>query len=88
MAIKNQRQRRNSANRFNRVIKTGPFNKEGAPVIDYKCIDHLKEYISETGHIIPGRLKHTSTSDQRKLTKAIKYARFLALLPYTDRHKI
>jgi len=53
----------------------------------YKDIDVLKQFITETGKIIPARVSGVSASNQRKVTKYIKIARFLALLPYTDSHK-
>ena len=53
----------------------------------YKNIDLLKRHITETGKIIPARVSNISASEQRNLTKAIKIARFLALLPYTDSHR-
>ena len=54
---------------------------------NYKNVDLLKRYMTETGKIIPARVSNISTADQRKLTKSIKIARFLALLPYTDSHR-
>ena len=55
--------------------------------INYKNIDLLKRYITETGKIVPGRVSGVTSSKQRKITRAIKVARYMALLPYTDSHK-
>ena len=55
--------------------------------INYKNIDLLKRYIAETGKIVPGRVSGVTSSQQRKITKEIKVARYMALLPYTDSHK-
>lgn len=55
-------------------------------LINYKNINLLKRYITETGKIIPGRVSGVTSSQQRKITKAIKVARYMALLPYTDSH--
>lgn len=68
--------------RNKKPFTTGAITKK----IDYKEIDTIKHYISETGHIFPGRLTGTSARYQRGLAKAIKLARYLALLPYTDQH--
>lgn len=61
------------------------FSAEQFAEIDYKDVGLLKDYISETGKIIPARVTGTSAKFQRMLTTAIKRARFLALIPYTDR---
>ncbi|RMG57539.1 MAG: 30S ribosomal protein S18 [Gammaproteobacteria bacterium] len=62
------------------------FTAEGVDQIDYKDLATLKSYITETGKIVPSRITGTSAKYQRQLATAIKRARFLALLPYTDRH--
>ncbi|GAB6034311.1 30S ribosomal protein S18 [Galenea microaerophila] len=63
------------------------FTAEGVTEIDYKDLDTLRSYITETGKIVPSRITGTSAKYQRQLATAIKRARFLALLPYTDQHK-
>lgn len=70
-----------------RKRKTCRFKKEGIKVIDYKDINTLRSYISETGKIVPSRITGTSARYQRQLSAAIKRARYLALLPYCDRHR-
>ena len=62
------------------------FKAENFTEIDYKDADLLKSYINETGKIIPSRITGTSARFQRMLAVAIKRARFLALIPYTDQH--
>ena len=62
------------------------FTAEKIEWIDYKDVDLLKEFITDTGKIIPARLTGTKARFQRQLQDAIKRARFLALLPYTDTH--
>lgn len=66
--------------------RTCRFTIEGVQEIDYKDLDTLKAYVSEVGKIVPGRISGTSAFYQRQLTTAIKRARFLALLPYSDQH--
>jgi len=63
------------------------FSGEGSNEIDYKDINLLKNYISETGKIVPSRITGTQTRFQRRLAKAIKRARFIALLPFCDSHQ-
>jgi small subunit ribosomal protein S18 len=62
------------------------FTAAGTEEIDYKD-PILKSYVSDTGQIVPSRITGTSAKYQRQLAKAIKLARFLALLPYCDAHK-
>jgi small subunit ribosomal protein S18 len=62
------------------------FTAEGIKEIDYKDIALLKGFITETGKIVPSRITGTHAIFQRMLAQAIKRARFLALLPYTDNH--
>ena len=62
------------------------FTAEKVEWIDYKAIDVLKDFVNENGKIIPARITGTSSGYQRQLSAAIKRARFLALLPYTDLH--
>ena len=72
--------------RFFRRKKFCRFTAEGVEEIDYKDIATLKSYITETGKIVPSRITGTKARYQRQLSKAIKRARYLALLPYCDRH--
>jgi small subunit ribosomal protein S18 len=72
--------------RFSRKRKYCRFTALGIDEIDYKDIDTLKNYISETGKIIASRNTGTKEKYQRQLATAVKRARFLALLPYTDQH--
>ncbi|MBU2570432.1 30S ribosomal protein S18 [Methylotuvimicrobium sp. KM2] len=67
--------------------KLSRFSTDGSNEIDYKDIDTLSEYITETGKIVPSRITGTSAKHQRQLSAAIKRARFIALLPYCDAHK-
>ena len=67
---------------FFRRKKTCPFTGENAQKIDWKNADMLKRYISERGKIMPSRITAVSPKKQRELSKAIKRARFMALLPY------
>jgi len=63
------------------------FTAEKVELIDYKDVEVLKEYIQENAKIMPARLTGTKAGYQRQLSAAIKRARFLALLPYTDNHQ-
>ena len=60
---------------------------EGITEVDYKDLELLKGYVSESGKIVPARITGTKAKYQRQLTRAVKVARYLALLPYTDSHQ-
>jgi small subunit ribosomal protein S18 len=62
------------------------FTADGITEIDYKDLNILKQYIGESGKIVPSRITGTKAKYQRQLSTAVKRARFLALLPYTDNH--
>ena len=72
--------------RYFRRKKFCKFTADGVDSIDYKDLATLKNYITETGKIVPSRITGTKSFFQRQLATAIKRARFLALLPYTDQH--
>ena len=72
--------------RFFRRRKFCRFTAEGVKQIDYKDLETLKAYVTETGKIVPSRITGTKAKYQRQLATAIKRARYLALLPYTDSH--
>jgi len=72
--------------RFFRRRKFCRFTAEDVKEIDYKDLNTLKAYVSETGKIVPSRITGTKARYQRQLATAVKRARFLALLPYTDSH--
>ena len=72
--------------RFFRRRKYCRFTAEGIDKIDYKDLETLKAYISETGKIVPSRITGTKAKYQRQLATAVKRARFLSLLQYTDAH--
>ncbi|MEL7544098.1 MAG: 30S ribosomal protein S18 [Pseudomonadota bacterium] len=67
---------------FFRRRKTCPFSGDKAPKIDHKDVRLLSRYVSERGKIVPSRITAVSAKKQRELARAIKRARFLALMPY------
>jgi len=73
--------------RYFRRRKFCRFTAEGVTEIDYKDLSTLKNYVTETGKIVPSRITGTKARYQRQLSTAIKRARFLALLPYCDAHE-
>ena len=72
--------------RFFRRKKYCRFTAENIENIDYKDLELLKAYVTETGKIVPSRITGTSARYQRQLATAVKRARYLALLPYSDHH--
>ncbi len=64
------------------------FTAANVKQIDYKDLATLRSYITESGKIVPSRITGTKARYQRQLAKAIKLARYLALLPYCDQHKV
>ena len=74
--------------RYFRRRKFCKFTSEGTKEIDYKDIETLRDYVSETGKIVPSRITGTKARYQRQLATAVKRARYLALIPYTDSHQV
>ena len=72
--------------RYFRRRKYCRFTADGVIEIDYKDLETLRNYVTETGKIVPSRITGTKTNYQRQLATAVKRARFLALLPFTDKH--
>jgi small subunit ribosomal protein S18 len=72
--------------RFFRRRKYCRFTAEGVEFIDYKDLNTLKNYVTETGKIVPSRITGTTARQQRQLALEVKRARYLALLPYCDNH--
>lgn len=79
-------EREATMSRFFRRKKFCKFTADGTDQIDYKDLATLKAYITETGKIVPSRITGTRSFYQRQLAVAVKRARYLALLPYTDQH--
>lgn len=72
--------------KFFRRKKFCRFTAEGITEIDYKDLNMLRQYISETAKIVPSRITGTKARYQRQLSTAVEHARFLALLPFSDSH--
>jgi small subunit ribosomal protein S18 len=83
---KDDRSKNKNRNMFKRR-KFCRFSAEKIEQVDYKDVDLLRDFIGENGKIMPARITGTKTRFQRQLSTAIKRARFLALLPYTDLHQ-
>ncbi|MAW34874.1 MAG: 30S ribosomal protein S18 [Gammaproteobacteria bacterium] len=72
--------------RYFKKQKFCKFTKEGISEIDYKDLNLIKEFITETGKILPSRITGTKAKFQRQISTAVKRARYLALIPYSDNH--
>ena len=83
---KDRKPKRNQQSLLFRRKRFCRFTVTGVTEIDYKDIEVLKDFVNETGKIIPARITGTSAGYQRQLSDAIKRARFLALMTYTDLH--
>jgi small subunit ribosomal protein S18 len=79
-------EKRGGGSRFFRRRRYCKFTAEGVEEIDYKDLATLKAYVTETGKIVPSRISGTKARYQRQLATAIKRARYLALIPYSDTH--
>ncbi|HJV88326.1 small subunit ribosomal protein S18 [Noviherbaspirillum humi] len=80
------KQKRQQQNPLFKRKKFCRFTAAGVEQVDYKDIDTLKDFVQENGKIMPARLTGTKAHYQRQVDTAIKRARYLALLPYTDLH--
>jgi small subunit ribosomal protein S18 len=76
-----------AASKFFRRRKFCKFTADGVTEIDYKDLNTLRQYLTETGKIVPARITGTKAKFQRQLAAAVKRARFLSLLPYSDSHR-
>ena len=84
---KDRKPKRNTQSLLFRRKRFCRFTVTGVKQIDYKDIDTLRDFVSENGKIIPARLTGTRAIFQRQVNTAVKRARFLAMLPYSDQHK-
>ena len=81
--LKNKRQQQNPLFKRKKFCR---FTAAGVEQVDYKDVGTLKAFVQENGKIMPARLTGTKAHYQRQVDTAIKRARYLALLPYTDLH--
>ena len=85
---KDKRPKRNTQSLLFKRKRFCRFTVAGVESTDYKDLDILRDFVGENGKITPARLTGTRAIYQRQLTTAIKRARFLAMLPYSDQHKV
>ena len=84
--MRKREERKNSP--FGERKKFCPFSQKNSPKIDYKDIKLLQRYVSEKGKITPSRITNVSSDKQKELAKAIKRARYLSLMSYTQKNYI
>lgn len=90
MAFKPSTKKKDDRNKSRNLFKRRKFcrfSAEKIPYVDYKDVDLLKDFVTENGKVMPARITGTKSRFQRQLSTAIKRARFLALMPYTDLHQ-
>jgi len=85
---KDKRPKRNTQSPLFKRKRFCRFTVANVEEVDYKDVDVLRDFIAENGKIIPARLTGTRAIYQRQVTTAIKRARFLAMLPYSDQHRV
>ena len=83
LKLKQKRQQQNPLFKRKKFCR---FTAANVEQVDYKDVDTLKDFVQENGKIMPARLTGTKALYQRQVDTAIKRARYLALLPYTDLH--
>tara|TARA_X000000368_G_C22898312_1_gene652879 strand:- start:557 stop:835 length:279 start_codon:yes stop_codon:yes gene_type:complete len=83
--FKNRNKDENKNSPFEERKKFCPFSQKNSPLIDYKDLKLLSRYVSEKGKIIPSRITNVSRAKQKDLSIAIKRARFLSLISYTNK---
>ena len=83
---RNTNREENSNSPFENKKRFCPFSQPNSPIIDYKDLKLLSRYISEKGKIIPSRITGVSSKKQKELSRAIKRARFLSLMSYTNKY--
>ena len=83
--FKNRNKDENKNSPFEERKKFCPFSQKNSPLIDYKDLKLLSRYVSEKGKIIPSRITNVSRGKQKDLSIAIKRARFLSLISYTNK---
>ena len=93
---KNRNRNNNNGNKTRRLSRAAMFRprppcpllSKGVTEVDYKDLSMLRHYLGDEWKIQPGRINNISARMQRRIKTAIKYARYLSLLPYTEHHHV